>query len=78
MQLEAIEQNGEILGNLDGIDRCARARACEDNSGCAPRSSLTPLPLSITLASAYTSVPLSTSMRVHACHAGEPVGIPGY
>ena len=28
MQLEAIEQNGEILGNLDGIDRRARASAC--------------------------------------------------
>ncbi len=28
MQLEAIEQNSEILGNLDGIDRCVRACAC--------------------------------------------------
>jgi hypothetical protein len=35
VQLEAIEQNGEILGNLDGIDRCARASACAFVHVCA-------------------------------------------
>jgi hypothetical protein len=40
-QLEAIEQNSEILGNLDGIDRCAHA--------CARKSSSTraSVPLSV-------------------------------
>ena len=37
LQLEAIEQNSEILGNLDGIDRCAHACARAFVHACASR-----------------------------------------